>query len=221
MHYDSWSSIRVLYNVEDVGKAMRAEWYLRATSFLGGMSEHIPTWLSSTRSYRLSAAANAIESAISLLTFGPQVVHLHPDQALYPGFADAHAHVIENGFMLELPLVDTQSLEDVVAALESYVLTHPDVQKDKDRWIEGMGWDQTKWNEGTGAEFPTAVSSAVNLTRNDAYPMAGGLGQIAHPHRATYLSQPHRWTREMGFISRSGNHGGEWCSPAALQRRRG
>ena len=71
--------------------------------------------------------------------------------------------------MLELPLVETQSLEAVVKALEDYVLAHPDLQNDKNRWIEGMGWDQTKWNGGAGAEFPTAVSSSVAFTQSKSH----------------------------------------------------
>ncbi|KAF5341906.1 hypothetical protein D9611_001970 [Ephemerocybe angulata] len=94
---------------------------------------------------------------LDLVAPTPKTIHLSPTEALYPGFTDAHAHVIENGYMLQLPLSETTSLNDVIKTLEAYVLSHPEVESDKDKWIEGMGWDQTKWNEGQGAPFPTAA----------------------------------------------------------------
>ncbi|KAJ2915095.1 hypothetical protein MD484_g5306, partial [Candolleomyces efflorescens] len=101
---------------------------------------------------------NTLEKIIGAIQPSPRIIHLQPNEALYPGFTDAHAHVIENGYMLQLPLVETRSLHDVIEALEKYVLDHPaDFQNDRDRWVEGMGWDQTKWNGGQGAEFPTAA----------------------------------------------------------------
>jgi len=48
------------------------------------------------------------------------------------------------------------SIQDVVDRVKDYILAHPDVHGDPTRWIEGMGWDQTKWPE---AQFPTAVST--------------------------------------------------------------
>jgi hypothetical protein len=41
-----------------------------------------------------------------------------------------------------------------MSRLIQYIEVHPDVREDPNRWIEGMGWDQTKWH---GAQFPTAV----------------------------------------------------------------
>lgn len=50
---------------------------------------------------------------------------------------------------------------EVIERIKNYIQNHPDVLNDPDRWIEGMGWDQTKW---TGKNFPTAVCSVVYLT---------------------------------------------------------
>lgn len=47
---------------------------------------------------------------------------------------------------------------EVIDRIKAYLRSHPDILDDKTRWIEGMGWDQTKW---PGAHFPTAVSSVV------------------------------------------------------------
>lgn len=45
-------------------------------------------------------------------------------------------------------------LPDVTDKVKEFILTHPDVRDDKTRWVEGMGWDQTRWS---GGQFPTAV----------------------------------------------------------------
>ncbi|KAF6755469.1 amidohydrolase family-domain-containing protein [Ephemerocybe angulata] len=99
---------------------------------------------------------NTLIKLLEKLTPGPKAIQLSPIEALYPGFTDAHAHVIHNGYMLQLPLTQTKSLEEVITTLEEYVKSHPEVESNKEKWIEGMGWDQTKWNGGEGADFPTA-----------------------------------------------------------------
>ena len=50
-------------------------------------------------------------------------------------------------------LLITEYLE-VVERVKAYIVSHPDLQKDTTRLIEGWGWDQTKWPI---AQFPTAV----------------------------------------------------------------
>ncbi|KAF8178565.1 amidohydrolase 3 [Mycena galopus ATCC 62051] len=55
---------------------------------------------------------------------------------------------------MQLQLDSAQSVEEVIERIKAYIIAHPDVHADRDRWIEGMGWDQTKW---PGAEFPTAA----------------------------------------------------------------
>ncbi|KAK0497638.1 amidohydrolase 3 [Armillaria luteobubalina] len=65
----------------------------------------------------------------------------------------SHAHVIANGFKMQLELEKAKSVSDVISLIRTYILSHPDVERDPTRWIQGMGWDQTKWPDG---EFPTA-----------------------------------------------------------------
>ncbi|KAK7057516.1 amidohydrolase 3 [Favolaschia claudopus] len=55
---------------------------------------------------------------------------------------------------MQLQLDGAKSVQDVIDRIKAYILAHPDVHADPSRWIQGMGWDQTKW---PGAEFPTAV----------------------------------------------------------------
>ncbi|PPQ66160.1 hypothetical protein CVT26_010883 [Gymnopilus dilepis] len=90
---------------------------------------------------------------ISRIPIRPQIVQLEEQSIVVPGLTDAHAHVIENGYMRQLPLMGSKSVQEVVERIKAYIESHPDVKKDPARWIEGMGWDQTKW---LGAQFPTA-----------------------------------------------------------------
>jgi len=78
---------------------------------------------------------------------------------IVPGLADAHAHLIEYGFKVQLPLDTAQSLAEILDILEAYVKSHSDIESDEDQWIRGMGWDQTKWKHWGGG-FPTAEDLA-------------------------------------------------------------
>lgn len=71
---------------------------------------------------------------------------------IVPGLSDAHGHVLEYGSMKQLPLTTTTSIAEIIQLVKLYIRTHPDVRDDENQWIEGMGWDQTKW---PGAQFPT------------------------------------------------------------------
>ncbi|KAF4617162.1 hypothetical protein D9613_005991 [Agrocybe pediades] len=82
-----------------------------------------------------------------------RVVYLPSGATVVPGLSDAHAHIIENGYMMNLPLSSAESAQGVVQLLKNYVLSHPDIMNDTTRWIEGMGWDHTKWPD---ARYPTA-----------------------------------------------------------------
>ncbi|KAF9054163.1 amidohydrolase family-domain-containing protein [Panaeolus papilionaceus] len=84
----------------------------------------------------------------------PKVHQIREGSSIVPGLTDAHAHIVENGYMLQLPLMGCQSVQEVVDRIKAYILSHPDVQNDKSKWIGGMGWDQTKWES---KQFPTAA----------------------------------------------------------------
>ncbi|KAG8703447.1 hypothetical protein FRC08_002837, partial [Ceratobasidium sp. 394] len=80
---------------------------------------------------------------------GLKFIHLQPGQAVYPGFQDAHAHVLQWGWARQLPLRGSQSIEDVRARIRAYIQS---TSPEPGAWIEGQGWDQTLW----GGLFPTA-----------------------------------------------------------------
>ncbi|KAJ7496987.1 amidohydrolase family-domain-containing protein [Mycena latifolia] len=84
---------------------------------------------------------------------GADVRYISPDHIIVPGLADAHAHLLQQGYKMQLQLDSAQSVQEVIERIKAYILAHPDVHADSSRWIQGMGWDQTKW----GAAFPTAA----------------------------------------------------------------
>lgn len=81
------------------------------------------------------------------------VINIPPDSIIVPGLTDAHAHVLQYGFKMNLNLEDCTSVDEVLSHLKAYVISHPDILGDPTRWIEGMGWDQNKW---PGAQYPHA-----------------------------------------------------------------
>lgn len=79
-----------------------------------------------------------------------------PNAFIYPGFADAHAHLVGLGTALErVRLEDTRTYEEVVARVAARAATLP-----QGEWVLGRGWDQTRWPI---KDFPTheALSRAV------------------------------------------------------------
>ena len=73
---------------------------------------------------------------------------------------DAHAHLLEYGFKMQLRLDEVSSLSELLDIVEAYAKKHSSAS---DTWIEALGWDQTRWNDTDGS-FPTAVSTLVFLT---------------------------------------------------------
>ena len=88
---------------------------------------------------------------------GPQtrVLDLH-GAAVYPGFIDAHAHLLGLGLALQsVDLGGAPSYEEIVSRVVARAKTTPAGQ-----WITGDGWDQNRWPV---KEFPThdALTRAV------------------------------------------------------------
>jgi predicted amidohydrolase YtcJ len=80
-----------------------------------------------------------------------------------PGLADSHAHILEYGYKMQLVLDGARSIEEVIQRVEQYILARSDVLNDKDAWIQGMGWDQTRWE---GEQFPTAEDLVTPLLKD-------------------------------------------------------
>lgn len=92
--------------------------------------------------------------------------------AAYPGFTDAHGHLLGIGLReMTLNLEGTTSIEDLKAKLATVVADTPDGQT-----IYGRGWIETHWPEG---RFPNRIdldsitsSHPVILERADGHALA-------------------------------------------------
>ena len=54
---------------------------------------------------------------------------------------------------------------EVLTRIEHYVATHPAPSDGATRWVEGFGWDQTRWADWRGG-FPTKVRTPASSARN-------------------------------------------------------
>ncbi|KAG6911050.1 hypothetical protein DXG01_004564 [Tephrocybe rancida] len=115
------------------------------------------------------------EALSNLIHTSPRIYNVDANSVVVPGLADAHAHILEYGFMTQLPLAGTKSLLEIIDLIKEYVHAHPEIENDKTQWIEGMGWDQTKW---PSAQFPSAsdleqdlvlTGRLISLTRVDGH----------------------------------------------------
>ena len=69
-------------------------------------------------------------------------------RTVFPGFIDAHAHLLGLGNLLRrVNLAGSTSYDEVIARVKAF---SKDVKPGE--WILGRGWDQTRW---PGREFPT------------------------------------------------------------------
>lgn len=74
--------------------------------------------------------------------------------AVYPGFIDAHGHLMNLGFrLLSADLSGTENLTEIIQRLQDKAAELP-----PGAWLVGGGWDQNDWVEDTAdARFPTAA----------------------------------------------------------------
>ncbi|KAI0656518.1 amidohydrolase family-domain-containing protein [Cubamyces menziesii] len=75
----------------------------------------------------------------------PHVRFLKPGQIVVPGLSDSHAHVLEYGATKQMPLEGTKSIAETVGRVRAYIEADPDILEDKTKYVEGWGWDHTKW----------------------------------------------------------------------------
>lgn len=72
---------------------------------------------------------------------------------IYPGFIDAHSHLVNYGILLQEPdIVNTSSWAEVVKIVDSFRV-HRNIPKGQ--WIRARGWDQNDWTE---KEFPNSLA---------------------------------------------------------------
>lgn len=98
--------------------------------------------------------------------------------AAYPGFVDAHAHLVGIGLReLTLNLDQVQSVADLVATVKTYAAAHPEGA------IFGRGWIETHWPE---KRFPTkadldaaAPGRVIVLERSDGHASVASSAALA------------------------------------------
>ena len=118
-----------------------------------------------------------------------------------PGFIDAHGHLEGLALsMAQADLVDTGSVEDIIARLEEHAATLGEGD-----WLVGRGWDQNDWPE---QRFPTreALDAAfpdrpVWLRRIDGHAAWANGAAMAAADRDFSGD----WQPEGGFIHRDAN----------------
>ncbi|KAJ3798626.1 amidohydrolase family-domain-containing protein [Lentinula aff. detonsa] len=97
-------------------------------------------------------------STRSKLTFkyynAPPVRYIQPGAIVVPGLSDSHAHILEYGATLQLPLEGTKTVNETVARVRDYILSNADINSDKSKFVLGGGWDHTVWPSGA---WPTAA----------------------------------------------------------------
>ncbi|KAK0537269.1 hypothetical protein OC834_000841 [Tilletia horrida] len=94
-----------------------------------------------------------------------QVYRLPSKAAILPGLHDAHGHVLDLGWSrTAADLVGSTSVAEVIARLEAYVQASELHREDASKWVEGLGWDQSKFDPPI---FPTAADlDASEVLRN-------------------------------------------------------
>lgn len=88
------------------------------------------------------------------------------DGYVIPGLWDGHGHLVEYGEMLlQVDLFGAATLDDVRARLRDHVEKHPG-SGTKERWVRGMGWDQTDFGR-----MPTAVRGISPCPSSSSIPI--------------------------------------------------
>ncbi|KAH9994002.1 amidohydrolase family-domain-containing protein [Russula vinacea] len=73
---------------------------------------------------------------------------------IVPGISDSHAHMLEYGASRLIPLESARSAKAATALVRQFILSDEDIKQDPLKFVEGWGWDHTKWAE---KGFPTAA----------------------------------------------------------------
>lgn len=107
-----------------------------------------------------------------------------------PGFNDAHTHIASAGRQrLTVDLDGTTSLADMLSRIRAYAATAP-----AGTWIEGSGWDHTKWPSATlptrtDLDAVTAGHPAI-FTRTDGHIVVVNSAALAAAHITAATPSP-------------------------------
>lgn len=97
--------------------------------------------------------------------YSSPVVYDMEKKHIYPGFIDAHAHLLGYSLMKnDLDLVGTKSWNDIIEKLTAYQT------KRASGWIVGRGWDQNDWVNNTTKEPIRIDGIPTNEGLNNLFP---------------------------------------------------
>ena len=127
--------------------------------------------------------------AKALVRPSTRVIDLH-GSAVYPGFTDAHAHLLGLGVTLRrVNLAGSTSYDEVISRVQEWARNVKPGE-----WIQGRGWDQNRWPV---KEFPThdALSRAfpnnpVVLTRIDGHALLANARAMQLAHVTSTTADP-------------------------------
>ncbi|KIK68827.1 hypothetical protein GYMLUDRAFT_1000742 [Collybiopsis luxurians FD-317 M1] len=115
-----------------------------------GLITHIGTLEHVQRQWKDATATNLLNKFRGPLP----VRYIKAGSIVVPGLSDSHAHILEYGATLQLPLEGTKTVNETVARVRNYILSNADIQSDKSKFVLGGGWDHTAW---PSAAWPTAA----------------------------------------------------------------
>ncbi|KAI0930719.1 hypothetical protein AcW1_003666 [Taiwanofungus camphoratus] len=98
-------------------------------------------------SQNLNIAKDVVDSPLP-------VHYIKPGHVIVPGLTDSHAHILEYGATKQMPLEGTQNADETVRRVKEFILSDPEIRDDRSQYVEGWGWDHTKW---PNTEWPTYV----------------------------------------------------------------
>ncbi len=85
--------------------------------------------------------------------------------ALFPGFIDAHVHLVEGGVeTLGVQLADAASVDEMVARVEAWARANPSAA-----WVVGGGWDASVFNDLLRASQIDGIGRPVFLASADGH----------------------------------------------------
>ncbi|KAH9998500.1 amidohydrolase family-domain-containing protein [Russula compacta] len=105
---------------------------------------------------RWESSILAIEAAIKRAHPKPRLAtrFIESGSIVVPGISDSHAHMLEYGASRLIPLESARSAKAATALVRRFILSDEDIKHDPLKFVEGWGWDHTKWVE---QGFPTAA----------------------------------------------------------------
>ncbi|KAF9653004.1 hypothetical protein BDM02DRAFT_3088406 [Thelephora ganbajun] len=106
---------------------------------------------------------------------GIHIKFLQHNSIVIPGITDSHVHALQYGLQKQLPLEGAAGVLDAVAKVRAYIESDPAVLNNRSTFIEGWGWDTTKWSTErwpTAAELeadPVTRGRLIALRSKDAH----------------------------------------------------